>query len=134
MRLVVDTNVLVSALLKPGSVPDRLLARLEGSDVEVVFDARIEDEWARVIARKKFAHVPRERGERLLAALRRGTRLEAVPAWSGEMIDDDDRMFVEVAHAAGAAIVTGNVKHFPAEALPVEVHRPAALLDALTGE
>jgi len=132
VRLVIDTNVLVSALLKPGSVPDRLLEAIWARELEVVYDARIHHEWARVVARRKFRAVPEARRERLLEQLvSRGRELGAVPAWDGEMIDDDDRMFVEVARAADAVIVTGNAKHFP-DSLPVEVTRPAALLGQLT--
>lgn len=132
MRLVIDTNVLVSALLKPGSVPDRLLEAIWEREIEVVYDARIRSEWARVVARRKFRAVPEARKARLLEALvGRGRELAAAPRWDGEMSDEDDRMFVEVARAADAAIVTGNARHFP-ESLPVVVHRPADLLAALT--
>ena len=55
MRLVIDTNVLVSALLKPGSVPDRLLEAIWARELEVVYDARIHHEWARVVARRSPA-------------------------------------------------------------------------------
>ncbi|MDR1808389.1 MAG: hypothetical protein LBR33_10830, partial [Propionibacteriaceae bacterium] len=45
--------------------------------------------------------------------------------------DEDDRPFVEVAEAANAALVTGNLKHFPGIGRAVSV---AAYLDALANQ
>ena len=115
MRVVVDTNVLISALLKPGSVPDRALEGLLGGAAVLLYDARIEAEYREVTARRKFRAVPRERIAALLEAIaQRGECLQDVPAWDGPMSDEDDRMFVEVALAGRAdAVVTGNAKDFP---------------------
>jgi len=45
MRLVLDTNLLVSVLLKPGSVPDRALAAIWSTGAVVLYDSRLEDEY-----------------------------------------------------------------------------------------
>ncbi|MFK7985865.1 MAG: putative toxin-antitoxin system toxin component, PIN family [Sandaracinaceae bacterium] len=132
MRLVVDTNVLVSAMLKAGSVPDRALLAAYAAGAEVVYDARIRAEYEEVARRPKFRKVPRDRVEACLSGLLgHGAPLDAVPAWTGAMSDEDDRMFVEVAlHAQADAIVTGNGKDFP-EGLGFEVLPPAVLLGRL---
>ncbi|HVH44167.1 MAG TPA: putative toxin-antitoxin system toxin component, PIN family [Labilithrix sp.] len=133
MRLVVDTNVLVSALLKPGSVPDRALGAIWARGATVLYDARIADEYRRVLGRPKFRAIERERIEELLEAIvTRGRIPEEVPHWTGPMTDDDDRIFVEVALAGGAeAIVTGNARHYPTD-LGFEVLPPAKLLERLS--
>ena len=128
MRAVVDTNVVISALLKPGSVPD-LALRVVLDEGALLWDARIEAEYRRVCWRDKFRSVPRDRITELLARIT--ARAEAVTpaAWNGAMTDEDDRVFIEVALGGGAeAIVTGNVRHFP-EDVGVPVMPPAALLE-----
>jgi uncharacterized protein len=132
MRLVIDTNVLISALLKPGSVPDRALAAVWRRGAVVLYDARIIEEYRDVAARPKFRSVARERVEELLAMLvAHGEGLADVTAWEGTMADEGDRMFVEVAIAGRAkAIVTGNLKHYPTH-LGFEIRPPATLLAML---
>lgn len=131
MRLVIDTNVVVSALLHPERTPARSLEAARGCTV--LFDARIEDEYRSVLGRRKLASIDPARREALLdALLSTAVRVEAAGAYSGPMIDADDRMFVEVALAGGAdAIVTGNRKHYP-DALEVDVIGPTELLARLT--
>ena len=131
MRLVVDTNVLVSALLKPSSVPALALAAL-WAKASVLYDARVVAEYTAVLARPKFRGIPRADVEALLAAVRaHGVDLGPVPPWAGALTDDDDRLFIEVALAGRAdAIVTGNLRDYPGE-LGFEVWPPATLLARL---
>lgn len=132
MRLVVDTNVLISAMLKPGSVPDLALAAIWRTGALVLYDARTADEYREVAMRPKFGAASRDRREGLLGTLlARGERLEAVPPWDGVMSDEGDRMFVEVALAGRAdVLVTGNLKHYPTD-LAFAVQPPATLLATL---
>jgi putative PIN family toxin of toxin-antitoxin system len=134
LRVVIDTNVVISALLKPGSVPDRVMASLwaDRRSATVVYDARIEDEYREVALRPKFRAMLPGRLEALLASLRAcGELVTAVPAWGGAMPHESDRLFVEVALAGRAhAIVTGNLKHYPSD-IGVDVQPPASLLAML---
>lgn len=128
MRLVVDTNVVISALLKPGSVPDLALDAIRARGAVVLHDARIAAEYREVTARRKFRAIPRERVAAMLDRLLEGPPSADVAPWDGSMTDESDRAFVEVALAGEAdAIVTGNARHFPT-ALSFEVVSPAALL------
>lgn len=132
MRVVIDTNVLISAWLKPGSVPDRALSAIWKRGAVVVYDARIAEEYREVGTRPKFrAAAPARLEELLTALLGRGEELAAVAAWDGAMADESDRIFVEVALAGRAhAIVTGNLKHYPTN-LGFDVQPPATLLATL---
>ena len=133
MRLVLDTNVVVSALLKPESVPGRALAAIWSAGASVLYDARIGREYGDVLRRPKFRAIPSRAVDDFLATLiERGEVPSVVPPWSGVMNDDDDRIFVEVALAGRAdAIVTGNLRDYP-RGLGFEVHPPATLLAMLT--
>lgn len=135
VRVVLDTNVLVSAMLGPGRVPDLLVALLVARRIPILYDARIRAEYADVIMRPKFRAIPATRRERLLAdVLEVGLELSNVGRYDGPLADEDDRMFVEVARAGDAyALITGNLRDYP-PSLAFPVLPPAtalAELDAL---
>jgi uncharacterized protein len=132
MRLVLDTNVLISALLNAGRTPDRTVAQVRARRDIVLYDHRIAEEYRSVLARPKFRAIDPSRAEALVAALlAQGEDLREVQPWDGSLIDPRDRCFVEVALAGNAdAIVTGNTKHYPTD-LGFEVLAPAALLSRL---
>jgi uncharacterized protein len=133
MRVVLDTNVLVSALLKPGSVPARVVeATLGGVDrIEMLCDARILAEYHAVLERPKFRAIPREAIATLLQRIEEHARsmdLSEDKPGRPELPDEDDRIFVEVALAGRAdAVVTGNLADFPLD-LGFEVLPPATFL------
>jgi putative PIN family toxin of toxin-antitoxin system len=131
-RLVVDTNVLVAALLHPGRTPSLALDAALGGACTVLVDARIEAEYRDVLGRKKFKSIDASARDALIEALlARAERIDAVP-YEGELIDDDDRVFVEVCLSGRAhVLVTGNGKHFP-RTLAFDVLSPAELLERLT--
>lgn len=129
LRIVVDTNVLVSALLHPDRTPDRALAALRAHRCIVLHDPRIVAEWREVLSRKKFRGIdPARAAEQLEALLALGEPVTNVTPFEGEMTDAGDVPFVEVALAGRAdALLTGNVRHYPAD-LGFEVMPPATLL------
>jgi uncharacterized protein len=131
LRVVVDTNVLVSALLKEDSVPARALRGLLDR-ATLLLDARLVAEYTAVLARPRFAGIDPARREALLARiLARGEHLGEVPAHTGPLSDPDDRAFLEVALAGRAdAIITGNVRDYPQD-LGFEVLPPATALARL---
>lgn len=133
MRLVLDTNVVVSALLHPGRTPDRAIGAARSAGAVMLVDERIEREYRDVLGRPKFARVDPARRDALLEGLLSGAeRVVAAPAYSGSLVDDDDRAFVEVALAGRAdLLVTGNTKHFP-PGIGVEVVGPTGLLARLS--
>jgi uncharacterized protein len=56
LRLVLDTNVLLSGLAYPASVPGRILAAWRHGSVEVLLSAWILDELRRVLPRLSHRH------------------------------------------------------------------------------
>lgn len=57
--VVIDTNVLVSAMLKENSVPGLVLKHVFSKNLIPVFNEEILDEYCEVLLRKKF-HFPKE--------------------------------------------------------------------------
>ena len=54
MRVVIDTNVLVSGLLKQGTPPAEVVADVLAGQLVPLYDHRILDEYREVLARPKF--------------------------------------------------------------------------------
>ena len=128
---VIDTNVLVSALLKSASIPG-IVAResLEGQIIPLLNDEIIA-EYRAVLSRPKFKFSP-EAVELIIDGLiRRGIFLDAAPTdeW---VIDPKDVVFYEVVMEArkenDAYLVTGNIKHFPTKRFVVT---PKEMLEIL---
>jgi putative PIN family toxin of toxin-antitoxin system len=114
MRLVVlDTNIIVSAGIKPGSAPAELVMNwvLEGQ-IQVVTSPWIVSEYREVVRRTKFRRYgfPPHWLEFLIEE---SLRLPDPATWAKRGPDPKDLPFLALAHVAGAWLVTGNLKHFP---------------------
>lgn len=130
MRIVLDTNVLVSGMLQAHGASGEIVRRVALGDLSLAFDARILTEYEEVLGRPKF-RLETHRIEALLEQIRAcGLVVAALPLGLG-LPDPDDEIFVEVAVAAKAAfLVTGNLKHFRSINLPgFEVLSPRDFVD-----
>jgi uncharacterized protein len=113
-RIVVDTNVVVAALLHPGRAPHQAIEAVLSGQGRVLVDARIEGEYREVLGRRKFRHIAVDARERLLDRLLRDAEHVESVVYPGALIDDDDRAFVEVCLGGFAdLLLTGNARHFP---------------------
>jgi len=115
VRVVLDTNVLISACLKPGGLEAGMVGMALDGRVEACVTAEVWAEYEDVLLREKFRAM-RGAAEGMLAALAsRVVRVEAAGTVSAAD-DEDDNRFLECAAAAGARyLVTGNLRHYPAE-------------------
>ena len=112
---VVDTNVLVSALLKPTSVPALVARALRRNVLVPVVCADIMDEYRAVLSRPKLGLAATDVAEllQLLGVQARWVQLSACPA-TLRLPDPADWPFIGCAAAAQCPVITGNLKHFPA--------------------
>jgi len=137
MRVVIDTNVIVSALVTRSGNPARVIEAALHGEITSVLDQRTIREAREVLARPKFATkhgVDPAWSEYVLDALEdSGTLLDNVPPYVGSLPDESDRPFVELALAGSAILVTGNTRHFPAET-GVTVLTPAELVARLASQ
>lgn len=113
MKIVLDTNVLVSGLLSPFGPPARILQLLISVALNICYDARIMAEYRDVLSRPKFGF-DQNAVQCLLDFLRQsGEAVVGVPL-SKSLPDKDDEIFLEAAISGKAdALVTGNLLHFP---------------------
>ena len=132
MTIVLDTNVLVSGLLNPRGAPGRVVELVATGDVDLAVDDRILDEYVDVLARREFGFDKKDVDT--LVAVIDGTAVHVHCARLPDRLPDaDDEPFLEAAIAAHAdALVTGNLRHFPARLrFGVDVIRPTELLSRL---
>jgi uncharacterized protein len=116
MKIVLDTNVLVSGLLQPFGPSGQIVRLVASGDLVLCHDPRILAEYEDVLLREKFGFDP-ERVEILLEGIRAGGIPVAARPLAIRLPDTDDEPFLEVALAGGArCLVTGNERHYPAEA------------------
>jgi putative PIN family toxin of toxin-antitoxin system len=134
LRIVLDTNVLVSGLLSEFAPPAEILGLLTKNVFEPCFDGRILREYAEVLSRPHLG-IPRAAADLLLEDMQAvGLRVTPLPL-PRRLADPDDELFLEVAIAAGAEfLVTGNLRHFPARLRQgVAVVSPREFLEAIRG-
>lgn len=113
MRIVLDTNVLVSGLLKARSIAGAIIRLIAAGKLQVVYDARILLEYRDVLYRSKFGFAKVDI-EAILSQIKAEGILAAVQPLPFELPDRDDEPFLEAACAVtGALLITGNKKHFP---------------------
>jgi len=132
IRVVLDTNILVSALLQPQGLPARtFLMALAGTTAQLCVSGDIYAEYEEVIRRSKFNRSEAVIESALHAIWQNGLwvkRSEKVHACS----DPDDDIFLECAQAARAHyLVTGNQKHFPAKWADTQIVTARQFLDAV---
>lgn len=131
MRLVLDTNVVVSGVLTPMGPPGQLLDLVLAGETTLVIDPRIAAEYREVLLRPRFRLDP-EHVYQLLDVLE-GTALQvtAIP-WRSALEDASDEIFLATARAGSAVLVTGNLVHFPApKRHGVVVQNPRECLESL---
>jgi putative PIN family toxin of toxin-antitoxin system len=107
-RLVVDTNVVLSTILFPGSVPGRALYLAQGS--VVLASALTLQELKEVVARSRFdCYVEPEKRRQLIAEYVRAAVTVDIPFPIRACRDPRDDKFLEVAaHGRADVIVTGD--------------------------
>jgi len=112
MRVVVDTNVLVSGIINPHGSPGRVVDAIVSRTLTVLHDDRILSEYREVLLRPLFAFQPSDVNALLDFIVFSGEHIAAGPV-DIVLPDSTDLPFLEVAIAGAAdGLGTGNLKHF----------------------
>jgi len=112
MRVVIDTNVMVSGVLNPYGPPGRIVNALLSEAITALHDDRILSEYREVLLRPMFSFRRTDVEVLLDFVESAGEHVSARPL-SLVLPDPSDLPFLEVAasgHADG--LITGNIKHF----------------------
>jgi putative PIN family toxin of toxin-antitoxin system len=114
VRVVLDTNVLLSACLKPGGLEARVVDMALSGFIEACVTTAVFDEYADVLRRDRF-RACRERAEAILSGIGQCATQVNAGETATAALDEDDNRFLECAAAADAEyLITGNLRHYPA--------------------
>jgi predicted nucleic acid-binding protein len=111
--LVLDTNVVVSAGIKPQGFPARIVQSvIREANIQIVVRPSIVAEYRRVARYSRFAHY--DFPPLWLEFLIEGAMLfpDGAP-WPLPLPDPEDACFLSLAKMTGAWLITGNLKHYP---------------------
>jgi putative PIN family toxin of toxin-antitoxin system len=132
---VIDTNLIVSAAIQPQGIPAKIIHNwVLKHRVMAVTCSAIVVEYREVMHRSKFTRYsfPPRWFEVLIEE---GIQLPDPAPWPLTGPDPRDLKFLSLAKAAGACLVTGNLRHFPVEIRDgVAVFSPADYLAGLTAD
>jgi uncharacterized protein len=130
MRIVLDTNVLVSGLLTPFGTSGAVVRLLTSDSLTLCVDTRILLEYEEVLQRERF-QLDRRLVGILIDFIVKTSEVTSSTPLRVSLSDPDDNCFLEVSLASRADyLVTGNTRHFPPElCCGVKVLSPTEFLD-----
>jgi putative PIN family toxin of toxin-antitoxin system len=130
IRVVLDTNIIVSALLSPHGPPAQIfLMAILDPDMQLCVSGDIFAEYEEVIRRPRLNRSDSEI-EGALRIIREKALWIKPRAKVRASSDPDDNIFLECSQAAEVHyLVTGNVKHFPAEWAGTQIVTARQFLD-----
>lgn len=135
LRLVIDTNVLISAALSSTGAPARLV-HLVLSQHQLVFSQATFDELRTRLYRPKFdRYLSLENRERLLHDFNASAHWVEIAESAHYCSDRDDDKFIETALVANAAfLVSGDKDLLEATGVPdgLRILTPAQAIETLT--
>ena len=114
LRLVLNTNILVSAALKPDSLQRTALTLATTKPGRLYVSQPILDEYSEVLARPELG-IRKDLRLQLIQLIRDRSHLVVPSRTLSVTSDADDNIFLECADTARADyLITGNQRHFPA--------------------
>lgn len=115
MKIVLDTNVIVSGLLQPQGNPAQVLTLVLAGAVQICHDQRILAEYAEVLVRPRFKFDVEKVRQVLTKIKADGLAVDATGQRDLDLPDIDDEPFLAVALSAQVDyLVTGNLADYPA--------------------
>lgn len=132
MRVVLDTNIIVSALIAPRGLEALILLLALRGEFEMYVSPAVLAEYHEVLHRPRFEHLKPHVAQDALTNIRKTARF-VHPTRILKISDhESDNRFYECADAAHADyLVTGNTKHFAAGHGNTEIVTPRQFLELL---
>ncbi len=132
IRAVIDTNVLVSAMISSGGNEALLVMAINQGMFVPCYSAEILEEYSEVLLRPKFDFLPQ--GVSALIGMFRHRGRDFHPATVSRMSPDpEDDKFIACALAAKADfLITGNKRHFPENVSGTKIVNAGELLEFIT--
>lgn len=129
IRVVLDTNVIVSAYLNDDGLPFAILKLSLARVVRMCVSSDVLAEYAELLARKSYP-MDRRRARLLLQKIKSSAEVVRPVRGLDVTSDPDDNIFLECAEAAKADyVITGNMAHFPTRWKYTQVITPRAFIN-----
>lgn len=117
MKIVLDTNVLISGMLNPSGPPGKIVDLLRSGALQLVVDDRILSEYADVLRRRYFLrYFGKSEREDVIEYVSRNSHYTLSRVVTHDMPDQGDVPFLEIALSEGVPLITGNLRHYPESA------------------
>lgn len=115
LTLVVDTNIVVSALLKPQGNPALIISLVLRKKCRLCLSKEIFTEYEEVLSRDKFRNLDQTKVKELISLLKKNALwVRPTVSIDGIARDQADRAFLACALETKADfLITGNIQHFP---------------------
>lgn len=130
---VIDTNILVSALIspQPDAATVQVVSRMILGEITPIYCKEILAEYQEVLGRRKF-NFPKDVVEQMLAVIEKYGLYVTPGQTQAHLPDEKDVPFYNAAWETrrdGAYLVTGNLKHFPAEPFVVTARQLLEIIE-----
>ncbi|MDR3001938.1 MAG: putative toxin-antitoxin system toxin component, PIN family [Fibromonadaceae bacterium] len=115
IKIVLDTNILVSSLMCDKGASARILDLVEDDVFIPYYTTKILEEYTRVLKYPRLKIKQQYMEWILLLIEQKGICMEVAIPSKNKMIDESDRMFYDLHKVAEVILITGNSKHYPKE-------------------
>jgi len=114
MKIVLDTNVLISGMLNPSGPPGKIVDLLRSGALQLIVDDRILGEYTDVLCRGYFLrYFGKSEREDVIEYVSRNSYYTLSRVVARDIPDPGDVPFLEIALSEGVPLITGNLKHYP---------------------
>jgi putative PIN family toxin of toxin-antitoxin system len=114
LRVVLDTNVVVSAVLTRDGLESQILRLALNAEIRLYVSPPIFREYSEVLARAKF-RLTKSAHQQIVEGIESAAIVAAPKPHVLACSDPEDNMFLECSETALADyLITGNLRHFPA--------------------
>jgi uncharacterized protein len=133
MIVVLDTNVVISALLKENSIPHEIVQHIFFNKITLCYTYEVLLEYTTVLNRDAFSsYIPKEAIHAFLDFITYECCSVSPISYYQEVPDKSDLPFIEACLGARADfLVTGNKKHFPKSIEKTKIVSPKEFVDLL---
>ena len=131
---VIDTNVIVSSMLKNQSTPGQIIRLVTQNTIIPLLNEEILQEYIEVITRNRF-HFSKTLIENTISLIKSKAIYLQREQTLEQFIDKEDIVFFEIVLSArstmDAYLITGNMKHYPIRSYVVT---PTQMIDIIEKE
>ena len=115
MKIILDTNIIVSALLSSQGLPAKILNLILDGSATIVYDNNILSEYIDVLGRERLK-INTELAKFVIEFIEKEGEYKIAIPLNIKFEDEDDKVFYELYKSGGVDyLITGNIKHFPNE-------------------